>query len=237
MVRTRSGFTLIELLVVIAIIAILAAILFPVFTSAKERSRQGVCLHNLKEIGLAFDMYASEWNGILPMFSHYNGSDTRCWSTLWGVMIRPYMGGKADKHIGYNFMVCPSRSPADLKTWGYSYAVNYPYIIGYPASAGYGQQGSARLNSVSRRVFIVADGRGYVVYHPLWWTLNADWDKDGKRDTMKETGVIYNGFGGGVHWDGGNCLFGDGHARFVKSTDWVDNKNGLWGVADYAAYR
>ncbi len=56
----RKGFTLIELLVVIAIIAILAAILFPVFARAREKARQTSCLSNLKEIGLGILMYAQD---------------------------------------------------------------------------------------------------------------------------------------------------------------------------------
>jgi len=60
--RTRKGFTLIELLVVIAIIAILAAILFPVFARAREKARQTVCLSNVKQITLANLMYAGDWD-------------------------------------------------------------------------------------------------------------------------------------------------------------------------------
>ena len=62
----RSGFTLIELLVVIAIVAILAAILFPVFAKARGKARQAVCQSNLKQFGLAFAMYASDWDGQYP---------------------------------------------------------------------------------------------------------------------------------------------------------------------------
>lgn len=60
--KKREGFTLIELLVVIAIIAILAAILFPVFTSARDSAKQASCQLNLKQLGLALSTYCSDWN-------------------------------------------------------------------------------------------------------------------------------------------------------------------------------
>jgi prepilin-type N-terminal cleavage/methylation domain-containing protein/prepilin-type processing-associated H-X9-DG protein len=63
----RKGFTLIELLVVIAIIAILAAILFPVFARAREKARQTSCLSNLKQLGLAVIMYAQDYDGMHPV--------------------------------------------------------------------------------------------------------------------------------------------------------------------------
>lgn len=62
----RCGFTLIELLVVIAIIAILAAILFPVFAQAREKARQTGCLNNLKQLGTAFRMYAADYDETMP---------------------------------------------------------------------------------------------------------------------------------------------------------------------------
>jgi prepilin-type N-terminal cleavage/methylation domain-containing protein/prepilin-type processing-associated H-X9-DG protein len=64
--NTRKGFTLIELLVVIAIIAILAAILFPVFAKAREKARQTSCASNLKQLGLAFNIYAEDFDERLP---------------------------------------------------------------------------------------------------------------------------------------------------------------------------
>lgn len=62
----KSGFTLIELLVVIAIIAILAAILFPVFAQAREKARQTACLSNMKQIGTGLMMYSQDYDEILP---------------------------------------------------------------------------------------------------------------------------------------------------------------------------
>ncbi|MBN2208317.1 MAG: prepilin-type N-terminal cleavage/methylation domain-containing protein, partial [Candidatus Coatesbacteria bacterium] len=64
--KSANGFTLIELLVVIAIIAILAAILLPVFAQAKERARQTGCLNNLSQLSKAMRMYADDHDGRLP---------------------------------------------------------------------------------------------------------------------------------------------------------------------------
>ena len=66
MYRRRLGFTLIELLVVIAIIAILAAILFPVFARAREKARQTQCLSNYKQLALAVQMYIQDYDGVYP---------------------------------------------------------------------------------------------------------------------------------------------------------------------------
>lgn len=77
----RKGFTLIELLVVIAIIAILAAILFPVFARAREKARQSSCLSNVKQIMLSITMYIQDYDETLPPSRAHPASGWKVWTT------------------------------------------------------------------------------------------------------------------------------------------------------------
>src|SRR5262245_15655599 len=106
------GFTLIELLVVIAIIAILAAILFPVFAQAREKARQGSCLSNMKQMALAVHMYAQDYDEILPpyndaVFDFGNPDPTTRkrsdgpWRTNYLWCLQPYMKNQ-------QIQACPS---------------------------------------------------------------------------------------------------------------------------------
>jgi prepilin-type N-terminal cleavage/methylation domain-containing protein len=87
----RRGFTLIELLVVIAIIAILAAILFPVFAQAREKARQASCLSNHKQYALATLMYVQDYDETFPMSTYLDPSF--CVATFYGV-VDPYVKNK-----------------------------------------------------------------------------------------------------------------------------------------------
>ena len=86
----RRGFTLIELLVVIAIIAILAAILFPVFSQAREKARQASCLSNEKQIALGILMYMEDYDETFPVNNYWNSTNTI--NTPWVQTIYPYVG-------------------------------------------------------------------------------------------------------------------------------------------------
>jgi len=88
----RKAFTLIELLVVIAIIAILAAILFPVFAQAKEAAKKTTCLSNQKELGAGIQLYLNDFDDTFPM-SEYKGTDHGTWweQVRWQDEIYPYL--------------------------------------------------------------------------------------------------------------------------------------------------
>lgn len=106
--RSRSGFTLIELLVVIAIIAILAAILFPVFAQAREKARQATCQSNLKQMGTGVRMYVDDYDGVyIPTYSYPGGWNT-CPHWAWFDIVQPYI-----KNVGV--LDCPS-SPKDNRS-------------------------------------------------------------------------------------------------------------------------
>ena len=87
----RVGFTLIELLVVIAIIAILAAILFPVFSQARDKARQAACTSNLKQVGLALLQYAQDYDGFFPAAYAYPFCWDNCPRLIWADYCQPYI--------------------------------------------------------------------------------------------------------------------------------------------------
>jgi prepilin-type N-terminal cleavage/methylation domain-containing protein/prepilin-type processing-associated H-X9-DG protein len=95
MLPRRRGFTLIELLVVIAIIAILAAILFPVFAQARDRARMSACISNMRQIGTAVMMYAGDYDETFPYVTFYSAKGN--WGAkgdmtyTWKNAIRPYL--------------------------------------------------------------------------------------------------------------------------------------------------
>jgi prepilin-type N-terminal cleavage/methylation domain-containing protein/prepilin-type processing-associated H-X9-DG protein len=134
--RAANGFTLIELLVVIAIIAILAAILFPVFAQAREKARQTSCLSNQKQMGLAVMQYKQDYDETFPQAYWYNddaSGNAPSYYHHWSGTIQPYV-----KSIG--IFICPSDRSGGLAPTNFSTATN---------NAGYGAPDGQASNSAS----------------------------------------------------------------------------------------
>lgn len=131
--KHKRAFTLIELLVVIAIIAILAAILFPVFAQAKEAAKKTQCLSNVKQIGLGMMLYLGDYDDILPRSAYWDYSPATGWATAaggmheWSEVILPYIKNGRAVPVSYagtaggpgTIYSCPgSRENGQLNAYG-----------------------------------------------------------------------------------------------------------------------
>ncbi len=132
--KRPRGFTLIELLVVIAIIAILAAILFPVFARAREKARQASCLSNVKQVGLAVLMYVQDYDERFP--PERDGIDALPWFRTGAVVFTLYANYQP---LVYSYVsnrqvfMCPSSRRSDsAERFGYDYAMNSALSTGVP---------------------------------------------------------------------------------------------------------
>jgi prepilin-type N-terminal cleavage/methylation domain-containing protein/prepilin-type processing-associated H-X9-DG protein len=217
--RRQAGFTLIELLVVIAIIAILAAILFPVFAQAREKARQTACLSNCRQLGNALQMYLQDYD---EMFHkswglHSNGENGFGPNTgtvpenptIDGWSEWPFFYGPYVKNVGV--FDCPS-SPDDTKqltntSWGNdgNYGYNYDGLsrdVGTPARS------VAELDRAAE-VFVFFDsGDGSVRAGTNNWAgLLEELDLDWSDSLDKESAFR--------HQKRANMVFADGHAKSV----------------------
>jgi len=221
-----NGFTLIELLVVIAIIAILAAILFPVFAQAREKARQTSCLSNMKQIGLAFTMYAEDYDETYcPAFwLGYPGYPA---NNLWGAayFLNPYI--KADK-----IWKCPSQK----WPWGENHTGLIDGGIYHQLQRGY----CGNYNSLGFVNGTATAVNGLPASLPTIGSIDkpaniiAMFEADPATDsilTYVDARIFYanaaykNGFM--PHNQGMNCAYLDGHAKFSK-TETILNDISYW---------
>lgn len=238
-----AGFTLIELLVVIAIIAILAAILFPVFAQAREKARQTSCLSNLKQMGLAWNMYAQDYDETTPPL-RIPGSVPRRSQSMAG--FNPIPGAFwCDVLNAYkkNFLIqiCPSRDPnyqpnaadqatfdSDAEVRGFLGSVdNYRNAYVLNQHATYEPPGGTAKAPSGRPLASMPDPANLIAVAE---------SRDAGASPDANTNVFYSC---GIHNKGGNYMYADGHAKWMRImatlepvTQWVDAP---WGDAYIAS--
>lgn len=225
----RRGFTLIELLVVIAIIAILAGILFPVFSRAREQARKAVCMSNLQQIGMAMRMYSQDWDEkVVPMhiYTWYQGQPARDW---WMWLLQPYV-----KNL--QLFKCPSNPSGwrGFATWGDPNSGEGPFAM------------CSNLGDSYHRFW---GGYGYNWYFTSWATDDANTLNTSEASISRPSeiiaisdsacivtgpnpgiGIDFNGWlygwpgGSDVrrHSEGANYLFHDGHVKFSTPEQMID---------------
>lgn len=208
-----KAFTLIELLVVIAIIAILAAILFPVFARARENARKSSCLSNLKQIGLGIQQYTQDYDEMYPCDS--GGGYTAYSPTMvfddpgsWVFKVQPYIKSR-------QIFLCPSMSASSSNG-----TATAEQSLSYWATGGVfkGNAGGGALTPISMAAInspsvipqlydnAIGNYEARRIFRPYWEDTNL-YTAIGSFTTARL----------GVHFDGLNSLYVDGHVKWMKT--------------------
>lgn len=247
---TRRGFTLIELLVVIAIIAILAAILFPVFARARENARRASCQSNMKQIGLAMMQYSQDYDErtVAPWGFGFTGAETS-----WDVKIAPYSGVRLANNswTERNALIVQCPSDSTVRVGGYgtrSYALtndmqgDWFWLTQYSAGIRSGRA-LAQISSPATTLMVVeqpvpantlSNINGSISNGP-GDALDGGWGVEKYQRAGNLTPI---------HLEGYNYLFADGHVKWLRPERTIDTNpddtltgtmtspRGMWTIVD-----
>jgi len=233
--HNQEGFTLIELLVVIAIIAILAAILFPVFARAKAKAIQTTCLSNVKQLALAFQIYASDHDETMPLAYYYTGDfageyeehawDFHCYWDSTGLvsyelgLIGPYTKNE-------QISICPIFQAPSGERPASGYAYNTSYIGGPPAE-GKKPALTTKIGHPSQTVLLCDSA--YYDNDTMWTPYTGI----SQNNYLRSPNDSWNFIGPNVHYRHNgivNVAYCDGHAKGITE------KHGVSVHTDELAY-
>ena len=237
----QRGFTLIELLVVIAIIAILAAILFPVFQKVRENARRTVCISNGKQIGLTVRMYIQDYDETMPIFQAYNDGKPGD-PGAGGAPGTPTHRGVEDALMPYakskDVFKCPDDSGGPT-TGGASYQQTYGSSYRftkacYTTTYGPTADGTASYeddyfveppkDNKTLKLAVVTDSQfttpsdTRIMRDEMFPWFSKDVDTDGSKYRYVPPTADQNYYQQ-WHPGGGTMIFQDGHAKFITSAD------------------
>ena len=211
--KVFSGFTLIELLVVIAIIAILAAILFPVFARARDNARRSSCQSNLKQIGLGFAQYTQDYDERYPR----HGDDPSASilvseASSYNAAIQPYLKS-------YQLFICPSAPESTTA------GVTPTSTAGLPNDTSYLINGVVVAHSSPTSSTAIPSTHLGQVVAPANMVLLQEFSERRRfsyprpklqSNTSNTFQNIFSTTYNNLHFDGGNLLFCDGHVKWRK---------------------
>jgi prepilin-type N-terminal cleavage/methylation domain-containing protein/prepilin-type processing-associated H-X9-DG protein len=234
-VRPQRGFTLIELLVVIAIIAILAAILFPVFAQARAAARKASCISNLKQLALAQTMYLQDYDERFCKWVN-GGTPPDSWAQpngagWWMNEIYPYIKN-------YGLYACPQDTRADDQAngWGYAVLPNTNPVQYYRSSYGMSEWINTAGNSFNRlasiqfpaQTFLMSDAIGPLTndwdncgnptipygFARTWYSNYDAWGPWGQEENYEKFKQYSR------HGDGNVIAYVDGHSKYMPNKLW-----------------